>query len=42
MPIADLLIDGGCRCGRVRFRLSKAPGSAFSITIIMPSDGNQL
>ena len=25
MPIPALPLDGGCRCGRVRFRLSEAP-----------------
>ena len=25
MPIPDLPIEGGCRCGRVRFRLSEVP-----------------
>ena len=27
MSIPDLPIEGGCRCGRVRFRLSEAPWS---------------
>lgn len=25
MPFPDLPIEGGCRCGRVRFRLTEAP-----------------
>ncbi|MCA9777531.1 MAG: GFA family protein [Candidatus Eremiobacteraeota bacterium] len=53
----ELPWEGGCRCGQVRFRVTRAPlltsvchctgcqrmtGSAFSLSIAIPSDGFEL
>lgn len=54
MPDWSLPIEGGCRCGKIRFVITRPPmvtmachctgcqkmsGSAFSTTVMAPSDG---